>query len=129
MVRPRFLGNALTLVALAAVYFAAGKLGLKLSFVNASATAVWPCTGIALAALLLFGYRVWPAILAAAFLVNLTTAGSVATSQAIAAGNPPRGLVGCYLVTRFPPGKKALSRDQNLFKLLILSGKGRPLRK
>src|SRR5256886_11846386 len=33
------------------------KLGLKLAFVNASASAVWPCTGIALAAFLLLGYR------------------------------------------------------------------------
>src|SRR5437660_4854951 len=122
MVRPRFLGNALTLVALAAVYFAAGKLGLKLSFVNASATAVWPCTGIALAALLLFGYRVWPAILAAAFLVNLTTAGSVATSQAIAAGNTLEGLMGCYLVTRFAAGKQAFQRTQDIFKFSILAG-------
>jgi len=56
------------------------KLGLKLAFLNASASAVWPCTGIALAAFLILGYRVWPAILIGAFLVNLTTAGSVATS-------------------------------------------------
>jgi integral membrane sensor domain MASE1 len=57
------------------VYFIAGKLGLKLAFVNASASAVWPPSGIALAALLLLGYRTWPAIFLGAFLVNLTTAG------------------------------------------------------
>jgi len=61
--------------ALAGVYFIAGKLGLKLAFVNASATAVWPPAGIALAAFLIFGYRVWPGNLLGAFLVNLTTAG------------------------------------------------------
>ena len=53
---------------LAVVYFVAGKLALQLAFLNASASAVWPCAGIALAALLLFGYRLWPAIFAAAFL-------------------------------------------------------------
>ncbi len=116
MVRPRFLGNVPTLVALAAVYFAAGKLGLKLAFVNASASAVWPCTGIALAAFLLLGYRVWPAILAGAFLVNLTTAGSVVTSLAIAVGNTLEGLIGCYLVTRFAAGKQAFQRAQDIFK-------------
>src|SRR5213083_3408310 len=100
MVRPRLLGNVPTLVALAAVYFGAGKLGLKLAFVNASATAVWPCTGIALAAFLILGYRVWPAILAGAFLVNLTTAGSAVMSLAIAAGNTLEGVVGSSLVTR-----------------------------
>src|SRR5436309_7239285 len=116
MVRPRFLGNVPTLVALAAVYFAAGKLGLKLAFVNASASAVWPCTGIALAAFLLLGYRVWPAILAGAFLVNLTTAGTVVTSLAIAVGNTLEGLIGCYLVTRFAAGKQAFQRAQDIFK-------------
>src|SRR6202040_743444 len=80
MVRSRFLKDLAALAVLAAVYFLAGKLGLKLAFVNASVTAVWPCTGIALAAFLVLGYRVWPAILTGAFLVNLTTAGSVATS-------------------------------------------------
>ncbi len=39
---------------LAAVYFFAGKVGLQLAVVHPSATAVWPGTGIALAAILLF---------------------------------------------------------------------------
>src|SRR2546429_2436135 len=96
MVRSRLLKYLAALAVLAAVYFAAGKLGLKLAFVNASATAVWPCTGIALAAFLILGYRVWPAILAGAFLVNWTTAGSVATSLGISTGNTLEGVVGCY---------------------------------
>src|SRR2546427_5957641 len=66
--------------ALVAVFFVAGKLGLELAFEHASATAVWPPTGIALAAMLLYGYRVWPAIFVGAFLVNATTAGSIWTS-------------------------------------------------
>src|SRR5206468_7099093 len=71
----------LTLLTL--VYFVAGKLGLLLAFVHASATAVWPGTGIALTAFLLLGSRVWPAILLGAFLVNVTTAGSGLTSIGI----------------------------------------------
>src|SRR5690242_12551760 len=74
-------------VALAFVYFISGKLGLKLAFLNQSATAVWPPTGIALAAVLLLGYRVWPGIWLGAFLVNITTAGSVVTTICIAGGN------------------------------------------
>src|ERR1700674_3782267 len=101
MVRSRFLKDLAALAVLAAVYFAAGKLGLKLAFVNASATAVWPCTGIALASFLILGYRVWPAIFAGAFLANITTAGLVATSIGIATGNTLEGIVGCYLVSRF----------------------------
>jgi diguanylate cyclase (GGDEF)-like protein len=122
MVRSRFLKDLAALAVLAAVYFAAGKLGLKLAFVNASATAVWPCTGIALAAFLILGYRVWPAILAGAFLVNQTTAGSVPTSLGISVGNTLEGVVGCYLVTRFAAGREAFERAQDVFKFAFLAG-------
>ena len=82
------------LTVLTLVYFVAGKLGLLLAFVHASATAVWPPTGIALTAFLLLGSRVWPAILLGAFLVNVTTEGSVLTSIGIATGNTLEGLLG-----------------------------------
>jgi integral membrane sensor domain MASE1 len=65
--------RAIEIVVLAAVYFVAGKFGLTMAFVHPSSTAVWPPTGIALAALLIFGYRVWPGLFLGAFLVNLTT--------------------------------------------------------
>jgi integral membrane sensor domain MASE1 len=79
---------------LAIIYFVAGKLGLMLASLHASASPVWPPAGIALAALLLLGYRAWPAIFVGAFLVNVTTAGNVATSFAIATGNTLEALVG-----------------------------------
>jgi integral membrane sensor domain MASE1 len=122
MVRSRFLKNLALLAALAGAYFVAGKLGLKLAYVHASATAVWPCTGIALASFLTLGYRVWPAILTGAFLVNLTTAGSVATSAGIAVGNTLEGLVGCYLISRFAGGQHAFERTQDIFKFAFLAG-------
>src|SRR5437868_2360154 len=49
-------------VALAVLYVVAARLGLALDAVAGFATLVWPPTGIALAALLLFGYRLWPGI-------------------------------------------------------------------
>ena len=61
-------GRLLALGALALAYFSAGRLGLSLAFVHESATAVWPPTGIALAASLVWGYQVWPAVLLGAFL-------------------------------------------------------------
>ena len=122
MTRSDVLKNAAAVAGLAAVYFAAGKLGLQLAYGHASATAVWPCTGIAIAALLVFGYRVWPGILIGAFLVNVTAAGSLATSMAIAAGNTLEGLAGCYLVNRFAHGKDAIVRAQDIFKFALLAG-------
>src|SRR2546429_9680490 len=108
-------------VALAAVYFIAGKVGLKLAFVNASATPVWPCTGIALAAFVLLGYDVWPAVLAGSILVNITTAGSVATAVGIAVGNTLEGVAGADLVNRLAPGRPAVDRPQDGFALTVLA--------
>jgi hypothetical protein len=86
MVRSQFLRDAPALAVLAVVYFVAGKLGLKLALVHASATAVWPGTGIALAAFLTRDYGVWPGVWIGAFALNLSTAGSIITSVAIATG-------------------------------------------
>src|SRR5437016_6346501 len=108
-------------IALAAVYFVAGKLGLRLAFVHVSATAVWPPTGIAIAAFLVLGLRVWPAILAGAFLVNLTTAGSVATSLGLGVGNMLEGLVGAYLVNRFAGGRDAFERAPDVFRFALVA--------
>ena len=110
---------AALILGLFAVYFVAGKLGLRLAFMHPSATPVWPPTGITLAAFLLLGYRVWPGILAGAFLVNLTTAGSVATSAGIAFGNTLEGIAGAYLVRRFANGAHAFERAQDVFSFMI----------
>src|SRR5437588_8738498 len=81
--------SALSLIGiLAVIYFIAGKLGLMLASLHASASPVWPPAGIALAGLLLLGYRAWPGIFIGAFLVNVTSAGNVATAFAIYTGNP-----------------------------------------
>jgi len=104
LMEARFPRRVAIFATLAAVYFVAAKLGLKLAFVHASATPVWPPTGIALAAFLSIGYQVWPGIFLGAFLANLTTAGSVATSIGIGLGNTLEGLVGAYLVNRFANG-------------------------
>ena len=77
-----------------ALYFVAAKVGLLFAAISPSASAVWPPTGIAFAACLVLGLRVWPAIFVGAFLANATTAGSVVTSLGIAAGNTLEAVVG-----------------------------------
>ena len=114
--------RAVTLLAITAVYFAAGKLGLSLALVHASASAVWPPTGIALAAFLLLGRSVWPAIFAGAFLVNVTTAGSPATSLGIAVGNTLEAWAGAELVRRFAGGAAAFDRPRDVWRFFALAG-------
>ncbi|MBI2360496.1 MAG: MASE1 domain-containing protein [Deltaproteobacteria bacterium] len=103
------------------VYFAAANLGLRLARVHPSATAVWPPAGIALAAVLLFGYRVWPGIFLGAFLANVTTAGTAATALGIASGNTLEGILGAYLVSRFCGGVNAFDRAEDVFKFTFLA--------
>jgi len=110
-----------TLAGITAVYFVAGKFGLSMAYLNASVSPVWPPTGIALAALLLFGTRVWPAILLGAFLVNLTTPVSVLTSVGISIGNTLEGLTGAYLVNRWARGRHAFDRAPDIFKFALLA--------
>ena len=81
---------------LAAVYFASGKFGLSLARVS-SATAVWPPMGIALAALLLRGNRLWPGIVLGALAVNYTITPSVPVAAVIAIGNTLEVVVGAGL--------------------------------
>src|SRR5437870_6061101 len=101
------------------VYFIAGKFGLLLASLHASASPVWPPAGIALAALLLLGYRAWPAIFVGAFLVNVTTAGNVATSLAVASGNTLEAVCGAWLVNRFAGGTTAFDRPQGVVKFAL----------
>jgi signal transduction histidine kinase/ActR/RegA family two-component response regulator len=101
------------------VYFVAGKFGLMLASLHASASPVWPAAGIALGALLVLGYRGWPAIFIGAFLVNVTTAGNVATSLAIASGNTLEALCGAWLVNRFAGGTTVFDRPQGVFKFAL----------
>ena len=107
---------------LLAVYFFAGKLGLSLAFVNESATAVWPPTGIALAALIILGYRFWPVILLGAFLVNLTTSGSWLPSVGISVGNTLEAVVGAYLVNSLAFGRQAFQKPSNILKYILFIG-------
>lgn len=107
--------------AVAVVYVLLGKLGLSLAFVNASATAVWPPTGVAIGALLLGGVGIWPGVFLGAFLTNITTSGAVLASAGIATGNTLEAVVATALVTRHAGGKAAFERAESVvaFALII----------
>jgi PAS domain S-box-containing protein len=84
----------------AIVYFLAAELGLSLAVVHSNVTAVWPPTGIAIAALLIFGVRVWPGILIGALVANLLTKISAASAVGIGIGNTLEALCVFYLLSR-----------------------------
>jgi len=114
--------DLIAIALMTAAYFAAGKLGLSMALVHPSSTAVWPPSGIALAAFLLLGYRAWPGVALGAFLVHVTTAGSIGTSLAIAAGNTLEAVAGAYLILRFANGARCFDRVQDTVKFAVLGG-------
>jgi len=107
--------------AVAIAYFVAGKLGLKFAFVNASATAVWPPTGIAMAAALAFGPGIAPGVFLGAFLTNVTTAVSTGAAFGIATGNTIEALLGAFLVRRFAHGRRAFEHPPGIFRFVIFA--------
>jgi two-component system sensor kinase FixL len=106
--------------AVTVLYYAFAKAGLSLAFANTSVTAVWPPTGLALAAVLLFGFRIWPAVALGAFLANITTQGSLGAVLGIAAGNTGEALLGAYLLHRVR-FRLALDRIRDVLSLAILA--------
>jgi PAS domain S-box-containing protein len=106
---------------LCGIYFTAAKLGLSLDAVSGFATAVWPPTGIALVALVLFGYRLWPGIALAAFLVNASAGAPVLVAFGMAIGNTLEAVVGTYLLQHVVGFQPALARLRDVFGLVVLA--------
>jgi signal transduction histidine kinase/integral membrane sensor domain MASE1/ActR/RegA family two-component response regulator len=119
-VRSRPLAQSALLLGIAGVYFAGAKAGLALASLVPQVTVIWPPTGIALAAVLLFGLRVWPAIALGAFLANLTTAEPVPTAAGIALGNTLEAVVGGALLRRFG-FRASLARLRDVVLLVVLA--------
>jgi signal transduction histidine kinase len=108
-------------VLLAAVYFVAAKLSLPLAIPPGYATAVWPPSGIALAAILLLGARVWPGVWLGAALVNTTVESSWLAAVIIASGNTLEALAGAALVRRDIGVPARFQRGEDVFKFIAWS--------
>ena len=100
---------ALSSIVVALVYFAAAKLSLLLALESTNASPIWPPSGIALAGVLLLGYRIGPGILAGAFVANILVlqdigfsfTASLATAFLTALGNTLEAFVGAALIRRY----------------------------
>lgn len=101
-------------------YFLAAELGLSLASVHTNVSPVWPPTGIAIAALLIFGRRLWPAILIGAFLANLWTGVSVPVALGIASGNTLESVAAFYLLTHRPQADY-FSSIRNVLKFILFA--------
>src|SRR5919108_6060054 len=130
--RVPYLRTVLMVLGIAAAYCMTGKLGLLLAIPPGYATAIWPPSGIALAATLMYGYRAWPGIVLGSVLVNIGTAletasvaallKSVALATSIGLGAALQAVVGAYLVRRSVSFPSALTRERDIGAFLVLGG-------
>jgi PAS domain S-box-containing protein len=83
-------------------YVAAAKAGFRVAFVAEQVTTVWAPTGIAIASLLIWGPRLWPAVWLGAFLVNADTSAPFWTALILATGNTLEGVAAAWALRRIP---------------------------
>src|ERR1700738_1496158 len=107
------------LIGIGGTYFVLAKIALALALIHPSASTIWPPTGFALAAIVLWGYRTWPAIFLAAMIVNATT-GSIGTAMSIATGNSLEALVGAALINVWSNGRDTFSTSHTVAKFTVI---------
>lgn len=107
---------------LAAIYILFARVGLMIQPVSAFATLVWAPTGIALAALLVFGHRLWPGVAIGAFVANVWTGAPVLVALGIAAGNTLEALLGAYALRRIRGFRPRLDRLVDVLGLIVFAG-------
>ena len=105
---------------MAAAYTVAGRLGLELAYETSSVTAIWAPTGIALAAILLGGSRLWPGVALGALLTNVDTGVPAGTVLGITCGNTLEALCGAYLLRRVAGFRPSLRRVRDVLWLVVL---------
>ncbi|MEZ0225460.1 MAG: PAS domain S-box protein [Alphaproteobacteria bacterium] len=103
-------------------YFLAARLGLSFAFGPEQVTAVWPPSGIALAAVLMLGGRVWPGIFVGAFVANLLAPKETVTvAFCISVGNTLEAVAGAWMLHRFAAFDRGFSRQKDVLALVLFS--------
>ena len=117
-----------TLVVLDTAYFVLARAGLLLATIHPSATPIWPATGLAIGCMLVFGLRVWPAILLGAFAANatneiadLTSANLLLTSSTVALGNTLEALISASLLNLWANGRRAFETPGGVAKFALVA--------
>jgi signal transduction histidine kinase len=109
------------------VYFAGAELGLSLATLHQNVTPVWPPTGIAIAALLIFGPRVWPGVFAGALAANLALNLPIASDVGIATGNTLEAILAWYLLQRSKRWDRSFESVRDVMTFIVYAAVLAPL--
>ena len=107
--------------AVALAYWLAAELGFRFAFVAEQVTTVWAPTGIGLAALLLWGPSLWPAVWLGAFAANATNEAPLWTAAAVATGNTLEAVAGTWALRRLPRFDRRLRRINDAAAYILLA--------
>lgn len=116
--RPRY---TLAIGALAILYGVAAKAGLMMDAVSGFATLVWAPSGLALAALLILGTRLWPGVFIGAFLANLLNGAPIPVALGIGVGNTLEAVIAVYALRRIPGFEPSIERLADVIGLIVLA--------
>lgn len=108
-------------------YYVAGRLGQAATDIRSSNIGpVWPAYGVALASVVLCGYRIWPVLLAAAVVVDQQGGVPLLTGLGQGVGSVGAAVAGCFLLklASFDP---SMSRLRDVLSLVILGALGSTL--
>jgi len=109
------------LLGLVIAYILAARFGLWLAaFMHPSVSAIWPASGLALAALVVFGWRLWPGVLLGAFIANWMDL-DWHTALTIGAGNTLEAITALWLLNRFGEFHPSLERVRDVIKLALFA--------
>jgi len=113
--------NLAQIAAVAVVYVLAARAGLTLDAVSGFASLVWAPTGIALAAMLLVGRRLWPGVFIGALVANVITGAPFLAATGIASGNTLEAVAGAYALSRVRGFRLRLDSLRDVFALIVLA--------
>src|SRR5213082_322529 len=114
------LRHVLQIAAFAAAFFAAARVGLLAAVAQPVVSSAWPPSGLALAALLLLGLRLWPGIALGTFLLNWTAGVSAVGAAGIATGNTLEAVAAAWLLTRVVDFHPSLERVRDVIALVVV---------
>jgi signal transduction histidine kinase len=109
---------ACSVAAVAGIYYLAGRLGLKLAYLDGAVAAVWPPAGLGLAVLFAYGVRLWPGVAIGDLLLGdySTPLGTVVTQTV---GNTLAVVLGALLLRRLIGGRRELARVFDVLALAV----------
>lgn len=113
--------NYVRIIILAILYILGARLGFFFATMDGSVTLIWPPSGIALAGLIIFGFRLWPGILIGAFIANIIASNTILSSFGMSIGAAASALLGYWLIRKFIGKNNPLSSIKYLYIFIAVA--------